>query len=335
MLLTTKTIKTAIAAYEYIVSNKGENGTLYLESKRRALSAKREMIVAGFQYSKEDLQALVSEYETFLQEYENQVGTAYIALELAKLEAFYLNNLEKAIAVLNEVVNFPGIDPNTQADVKLNLADFYLMADEIWEATLLYSQVDKSFKEDIQGHEARFRNAKLSYYSGEFQWAQSQFEVLKSSTSRLIANDALDLSIFIMDNLALDTSSAALNLYSEADLLVFQNKFDDAFLKLDTLLNIFPDHSLLDDVLYLKAQIYKKQRKYQEASVILQRIIDEYPEEIRADNSIFELAEIYENNLNDVEKAKALYETLFVDYSNSTFAVEARKRYRILRGDSL
>lgn len=330
-----KDYETAIAAYEYILNNKERNTSLYLESKIKALSAKREMIVDGFQYTKEDLEALVAEYEQFLNQYNNQIGSAYLALELAKLEAFYLNDLDRAIEVLNEVVDFTGLDPSTLAEVKLNLADFYLMDDEIWEATLLYSQVDKSFKEDIQGHEARFRNAKLSYYNGDFQWAQSQFEVLKSSTSRLIANDALDLSIFIMDNLALDTSSAALGLYSEADLLVFQNKFSGAFLKLDTLLNIFPDHSLQDDVLYLKAQIYKKQRKFSKASEVLQQIIEEYPEEIRADNSMFELAEIYEKHLKEVEKAKSLYEKLFVDYSNSTFAVEARKRYRILRGDSL
>ena len=330
-----KDYDTAVAAYEYIVENKAATSSLYLESKRRSLSAKRDKIVEGYDYTKEELQELVSEYESFISDYSNRIGTAYIALELAKLEAFHLNNLDKAISILNEIVAYSGIDPNTQAEVKLSLADFYLMKGERWEATLLYSQVDKAFKEDIQGHEARFRNAKLSYYNGDFQWAQSQFEILKASTSRLIANDALDLSIFIMDNLALDTSSAALNLYSEADLLVFQNRFDKAFLKLDTLLNIFPDHSLQDDVLFLKAQIYVKQRSYGAAAEVLQEIMEKYPEEIRADNAIFQLAGLYENHLNDLDQAKALYEKLFIDYSNSTFAVEARKRYRKLRGDNI
>jgi TolA-binding protein len=299
------------------------------------LRCKRDKIVEGFDYSKEDLIDLEKEFESFLTEYSNTRGTAYIALELAKLEAFYLNDLTKAINILNEVVTYPGIDKNSQAEAKLNLADFYLMDNEVWEATLLYSQVDKDFKEDMLGHEARFRNAKLSYYNGDFQWAQSQFEVLKASTSRLIANDALDLSVFIMDNLALDTTSTALKLYSEADLLVFQNRFDEAFFKLDTLLKTFPQHSLEDDVLYLKAQIYKKTKSYEKSAELLQKIIENYQEEIRADNALFELAELYETHLKDIEKAKTLYERLFIDFSNSTFAVEARKRFRILRGDNI
>jgi TolA-binding protein len=209
------------------------------------------------------------------------------------------------------------------------------MQGEIWEATLLYSQVDKAFKEDLLGHEARFRNARLSYYAGDFQWAQAQFDILKSSTSKLIANDALDLSVFIMDNLGLDTTETAIKLYADADLLVFQNRFEAAFAKMDSLQAAFPGHSLGDDVLYLKAKIQKKQRNYEQAAALLQEIIDNHSDEIRADNAIYELAELYEQQLAQPSKAQALYETLFIDYSNSTLAVEARKRYRKLRGDDI
>ena len=159
--------------------------------------------------------------------------------------------------------------------------------------------------------------------------------MLKASTSKLIANDALDLSIFIMDNLGLDTTAASLTMYAEADLLIFQNRFDEAFEKLDDLLFQFPKHALQDDVLYAKAKIYKKRREYAKAAEMLQAIIDEHADGIRADNALFELAELYENQLHDIEKAKSLYETLFIDYSGSTFAVEARKRFRKLRGDNI
>jgi tetratricopeptide (TPR) repeat protein len=218
---------------------------------------------------------------------------------------------------------------------KLSLADFYLMDSEIWEATLLYSQVDKAFTEDILGHEARYRNAKLSYYAGDFEWAQAQFDVLKASTSKLIANDALDLSVFILDNLGLDSTVAPLKLYAEADLLVFQNRFDDAFIKLDSLKTTFPDHSLEDDIYYTYAKIYLKQREFTKSAEMLQLIIDKYPEGIRADNALYELAMLYENQLNDIEKAKELYEKIFIEYSGSTFAVDARKRFRKLRGDDI
>lgn len=325
----------AILAYEYIVKEKGPSSSFYIDAKRESLRCKRRQLVEGYDYSAEELKLLETEYESFLSEFGRSKLTANIILELAELEALYLNDLGKAIGLLNEMIGYPNVNPVIEAWGKINLADYYLMQGEIWEATLLYSQVDKAFKEDLLGHEARFRNAKLSYYAGDFQWAQAQFDVLKASTSKLIANDALDLSVFIMDNLGLDTSAAALQLYADAELLVFQNRFEAAFQKLDTLRQQFPGHSLNDDLLYLEAQIYKKKRDYEKAIFLYQEIIDKHKEEIRADNSLFELAQLYENQLKNTEKAMALYEALFIDYSGSTFAVEARKRYRILRGDNV
>ncbi|MCB0642613.1 MAG: tetratricopeptide repeat protein, partial [Phaeodactylibacter sp.] len=268
-------------------------------------------------------------------EFDRGKTTASIIYELAELEAFYLNDLDEAIRLLQGLIEFPNLNPDLIAHAKLSLADFYLMKGDIWESTLLYSQVDKAYKDDILGHEARFRNARLSYFNGDFEWAQAQFEVLKASTSKLIANDALDLSVFIMDNLGLDTTANSLKLYSEAELLTFQNRFDEAFEKLDSLRTLYPEHSLKDDVLYAEAQIHLKKREYVEAAALFEKIITDHKEEIRADNALFELAELYENQLNDKEKAKSLYETLFIDFSGSTFAVEARKRFRRLRGDDI
>lgn len=225
--------------------------------------------------------------------------------------------------------------PESVAKAKLALGDYYLMNGDRWEASLLFSQVDKDFKEGQVGEYARYRNAKLSYYAGDFQWAQEQFKILKGATSKLISNDAIDMSVFILDNLGMDTTDVTLQMFAEADLLAFQNKYNEAIHKLDSIKILFPDHSLDDDVLYTKAQIYRKLRRSDEMITMYQTIIDKYPEEIRADNALFELAEIYQTLLNEPEKAKALYEKIFVDYSASTFAAEARKRFRILRGDEL
>lgn len=329
-----KDYDTAIEAYEYVVG-KGTESTFYLDAKREALRTKRNKIVEGYKYTPQELTQLEQEYESFLNEFGRSRVTASIILELAELEALYINNLDKAISLLDEMIKFPNVDRIVQAQAKLNLGDYYLIRGEIWEATLLYSQVDKDFKEDALGNEARFRNARLSYYSGDFQWAQAQFEILKASTSKLIANDAIDMSVFIMDNLGLDTTAQALKMYSEADLLVFQNRFDDAFQKLDSLEILFPKHSLEDDVLYLKAKIYTKKRDYDKTAAMLQEIVDKHKDEIRADNALYELASLYETHLNNPEKAKELYEKLFMEYSSSTFAVEARKRFRILRGDKI
>lgn len=331
----------AIQAYDYIVNEKGPTSPFYLDAKRQSLRNARNKLVSGFNYSREELQTLEAQYDKFLNEFGRNPATAAIIMELAELQGFYLNDFDKAIQNLLIIVemppNLPGFSNGIQAEAKLKLGDFYLIRGEVWEATLLYSQVDKAIPDDILGHEARYRNAKLSYYNGDFQWAQAQFSVLKASTSKLIANDALDLSVFILDNLGLDSTPTALKMYAEADLLVFQNRFEEAFSKLDSLTKLFPEHSLEDDIYYLEARIYSKRREYAKAAAKYESIIEKFKDEIRADNSLFELAELYENpnQLNNPDKAKELYEKIFIDYSNSTFAVEARKRFRILRGDKI
>ncbi len=326
---------TAIKAFDYILTEKGPASSLYLDAKREGLYARRLAITDGYAYTQEDLLVLEEAYEAFLEEFGSNPASAPIAIQLAELEALYLNDLPKAIRLLDGLLTTPNIKPQVLAQGKLALADYYLMSGDIWEATLLYSQVDKSFKEDLLGHEARFRNARLSYFRGDFQWAQSQFDVLKASTSKLIANDALDLSVFILDNMGLDTTTEALQLYADAELLVFQNQFEAAFSKLDSLKSRFPGHDLEDDILYLKAAIYQKRRDYPAAAAAYQAIVDNYAESIRLDNALFALAKLYEGPLEDKAKATELYETLFIDYSNSILAVEARKKYRELRGDSV
>lgn len=330
-----KDYETAIAAFDYIVERKGESSTLYLDAKREGLLTRRRAITDGYDYQQEDLRILEEAYVGFLSEFGRNPSTANISIQLAELEALYLNDLEYATQLLNTVIDMPGVDMRAQARAKLALGDYYLMQGEIWESTLLYSQVDKAFEDDLLGHEARFRNARLSYFKGDFEWAQSQFDVLKASTSKLIANDALDLSVFIIDNLGLDTTATALQTYADAELLVFQNKFEEAFSTLGGLAEAFPGHELQDDVLYLKAEVFLKRREYERAAQAYQTIIDDYSEGIRVDNSLYALADLYENYLDDPQRAMELYETLFIDYSNSILAVEGRQNFRRLRGDDV
>lgn len=329
-----KDYDTAIAAYDYIAA-KGTLNPFFFEAKREAMDSRRKKLTEGLVQTPEELRTLEREYESFIVQFGKSKNTADIILQLAELEAYHLANLPKAIGLMEELKVMPGLERNAQARVKINLADCYLMNRDIWESTLLYSQVDKDFKEEPLGQEARFKNARLSYFNGDFQWAQAQFDVLKASTSKLIANDALDLSVFIMDNLNLDTTAAAISLYSGAELLVFQNRFAEAFQKLDTLRREFPEHSLQDDILYLEAQIYEKEHDYPKAAAMYQEVAEKYKDEIRADNALYALAQLYEFKVINLEKAKGLYEKIFTDYSGSVFAVESRKRFRVLRGDKV
>jgi len=170
---------------------------------------------------------------------------------------------------------------------------------------------------------------------GDFLWAQAQLDVLKSATSQLISNDALSLSLLIQDNMGFDSSTEALSIYANADLLNYQNRNSEALNALDSLLAAFPDHSLTDDVWYKKAQIMDAKHDWAMEDTLLKKIIEKYADGVLADDALFDRAELYDKKINDKAKAMELYQDLLTKFPGSLYCVEARKRFRALRGDVL
>ncbi len=325
----------AIECYNYIIA-KGRDFPFYFTSKNGILNCRKEKIFNTNNYTMTDINELKQSYLGFLSEYQrNDVRAGMVTDDLAKLEAFYIHNVDTAITLLEAVVQWPSLNNNDRSRFKLDLGDFYLITGDVWEATLLYSQVDKLMKDEPLGEEARFKNAKLAYYRGDFEYAQGQLNVLKASTSELVSNDAMKLSVFITENLGLDTTKEPMLIFSEADLMVFQNKIPEALNLLDTLTARYPGHTLTDDILFLKADIELKKQHVAEAVLLLESIQQNYAFELLADDAIFKLAEIYQYDLKDYEKAKTCYEQIILNYKDSLYVNEARKRFRALRGDNL
>ncbi|KAA9339968.1 tetratricopeptide repeat protein [Adhaeribacter soli] len=325
--------ETAIEAFEY-VGREYPSGPYYVVSRQRLLNAKEEQVKNTFPIDHTKIRSLIADYQKLLQEFGKNDRTADAMRNMAMLHAFYLDEKEQAINLLEEVVNTPRTNPDLVAQSKINLGDIYLLKGEPWEATLLYSQVEKSHKETPIGHEAKLRNARLSYYKGDFELAQAHLDILKLATSREIANDAMELSLLITDNTGLDTTTEAMEAYAAADLLVFQNKFSEAIQKLDFMLKQYPGHSLADEIYYQKAKIYLRQGNYTDALFNLAKITANHNQDILADDALFMTAKITEENLKDIEQAKKLYNDLLVKFPGSTYSVEARKRFRNLRGDA-
>lgn len=333
LFLDNKAYDTANKAYEYLIS-KGTNSPYYISARVALLRSKNQQILDG-QYTQQEIASLVQDYEKLLVEFGKNNQTVFAIRQLANLKAFYLNQLDQAQKLLEEVINFNGVRPQTTAEVKLDLADIYVLNNDRWEAALLYGQVEKSFTNEPLGQEAKFKNAKLSFYNGDFSWAKAQLDVLKASTSQLIANDALDLSLLIQDNLAFDSTGNALKLYAKADLLQFKNQFVPALTTLDSVNALFPKNDLADDILMMKSKIYLKQNNLDKAVATLQEIISNFGFSIWADDALFTLATLEEDKLNDKATAQKLYEQLIEKFPGSLYVIEARKRFRNLRGDAL
>ena len=324
----------AIKGFQYLIE-KGEGNRYYTLAKSMILKTRKHKILEENNFTNEELLLLKSEFTAYIETYGKTALNASAIRDLAHLEAHYLGQLDEGVELLNFLLNETILDKKTKNEVKLDLGDIYILTGDVWEAILLYEQVNKDEKDSPLGEEARFRSARLSYYNGDFEWAQAQLMVLKGATSELIANDALDLSVFIIENLGLDTTSEPMMIFADAELLMKQNKLDLALAAFESIYKTYPGHELSDDILYKLADIFFMKRDYAKVESNLLQIVSLYPTGTLADNALFKLAELYEKKLNMIDKAKSSYEKILIEYSDSVLATEARKRFRQLRGDKI
>jgi len=317
----------AAKAYDYLIS-KGKNAEYYnLVSQQRMQMNYDRFIDEGVLdvVRAKELQNLFDQTFATLG---ISVKTADLLIEYAHLRAFYLNQPAEAIKTLTDGLTMSGLNVQEISAMKAELSDVYVYSGDLWEAVITYSQVIESNKANPLGDDVKFKKAKLGYYMGNFSWAKAQLDALRASTSKLIANDAMELSLFISDNLETDSTATPLKIFARADLYLFRNNFPEAIAALDSVSTIYPDNSLIDDVDFRKAGILQKQGKYEEASILLNSIVKNHSWDMLADDALFQLATIYKNKLNRKPESMELFKKMLTDYPGSVYVVDARTEYR-------
>ena len=327
-------LTTALDCYRYVAA-KGPQNPYFFTARNEVLQVRFDELTAQVPADLEAMALLAEEYAASLRDLGIRSETAMMVKDRAHLLAFYLKRSQEAVDDLEGLLQATDLNERVAAACKLTLGDIYVFEDMIWDASLLFSQIVLDFPDDPLGHEAKFRNARVSYYGGDFNWAQSQLDALKASTSKLISNDAIDLSLLITDNFNLDTLTRPMEMFARADLLRMQRKFDLAHQTLDSLSSEFPSHPLEDEMLMMSADMFLNMGELDTAMVLLQEVVDLHFDDITGDDALFQLADLTHHQLNDPQTAQQLYEKLLFDFPGSLHAVEARKRYRALRGDEL
>lgn len=359
----------AIRSYDFIV-REFPKSDVYLNARLGLIRSTEARIRRSFPINNDSVRIVISQYKNFKKQFPDNPSAYEAQINGARLFAFYLNHLDSAVNLLNELVDNPRANQSIRARAKLELGDIFLIRNEPWEATLLFSQVEKMQKDSPLGYEAKLRNAKLSYFKGEFGLAEEHLDILEQATSREIANDALDLSLKISENTMADTLGLALRVYAAAELLLYQNKEKDALQLLELIksptgkarvhkstplpallntkqllrtesgdsISIQSNGELLikpitDDVYWLESGIRRRSGEFEKAAELLKKIVEEYPLDILADDAFFTRAEILEQDLRDKEAAQELYRQFLIQFPGSVYTAEARKRYRQLRGD--
>lgn len=359
----------ALRCYDFIVRDFSKSD-VYLNARLGLIKSTEAKVKKSFPVKSDSIQLVINQYAQFKSQFPDNPISFEAQINSARLFAFYLNRLDSAARLLNQLVSNGKVTQQVRARAKLELGDIYVIRNEPWEATLLFSQVEKMQKDAPLGYEAKLRNARVSYYKGDFGLAEEHLDILEQATSREIANDALDLSLRISENTIADTLGIALRVYAAAELLIYQNKEQealqflnlikepakpaklhrsvivptaldvDSFSKANAGDSIWVTNTkevvvkpIKDDVYWLEAGIRRRLGQFSLAVELLQKITDEYPLDILADDAMFLQAEILEQDLRQKDLAQDLYRDFLIRFPGSVYTAEARKRFRTLRGD--
>jgi tetratricopeptide (TPR) repeat protein len=283
--------------------------------------------------TEKDLPGIKSRIDALIIEYGITPYSLDLQLLKADFEAFHLKDTKTAVATLNKALELQ-LNKFEVAQVKMKLSDVLLIDQKFNQAIIYYAQVEEDLKNDAVAHEASLKMAKASYYKGDFTWAQKQLKVLKSNASQLIANDALELYLLIIDNTVEDSTQTALKKFARADFKLYQNKKEEALAGFKAIQATDKTASIQDVTLLRIGKIYESMANYDIALQNYQQIIDTYKEGIYVDEALFFSAEIYNKKLQQPEKAKPLYEKMLFEHQDSIYFIEARKQFRLLRGDA-
>mgnify|MGYP001273567281 FL=1 len=338
--LNNKDFNIAIKCFDYIIKN-SSSLEIKFEAKNKRLITFKTKLLNGSKIIKEELEELKANYLLALSQlnnnrnvYNNSLRKYQLMVDLSEIEAYFLKDINSAKNHLKNAMSLTNIKAKQKAEAKLKLADIIVLENNIWEASLMYMQIEKEFKNDPLGHLAKFKNAQVYYFSGEYDWCQAQLDVLKASTSKLIANDALELSVLITDNYNMDTSETAMKLFSYADMLSAQQQYKEAIILYDSVLNNFKNHTLNDEIIFRKAKIKLKQHLYNEAIKHLENLEINYPNSILLDNSLYLMGCIYQENIKNLDLAKKYFKTLLFNHPGSLYITDSRKRFRKIAGNT-
>lgn len=333
IFVSNKAYDAAIKAYTYLLT-KGKENEYYLSSKLGMTEIKYQLLLTG-KFEEKEIIAVEAEYQGILDEYGINVKTLFAIRRMSFIQSQYLHHVQKAEGLLETALKIQGIPQQQIAEMKLELGDIYVLTGKSWDAILMYGQVAKEFENQNISNEAQYRSARLSFYQCNFTYAKSQADILKSSTTQLVANDALNLSLMLSDHLESKQDTLSLAMYAQAEFLQFRNLFPEALRKLDSITIVYPKNNLTDDILMAKSRISLKKRDFITAAKLLKQLTDHPQNDIWIDDALYILAGLYEDELHEPEQAKTLYQRLITDFPGSMFTAEARRHFRKLRGDNI
>lgn len=318
-----KDYETAVKAYNDVLAY-GEFSPFYEEAYREKLYVLYARIKTGLDADIETINNTIELYRNAITKFGYRHDFLPTILNFIELLSLYSDSYTEALQTIEKAENIRGLMKADIANIEILKADIMLYQNKIWDATLIYAKIERDNKDNPIGYEAKFRKVKMAFYLHDFEWAKSQIDVIKASTTKLTSNDAIEMSIVLYEGWSeTDSTQQPLKLFASALLKHAQHDVQNVLILVDSI--IATEHSFLSvEALNLKGKVLQENARYAEAAEAYERAVTFYSYETNSDFSLFQLGKLYSEHLNDSNKAIELFTRLLHDYKSSIFCIEAR-----------
>jgi tetratricopeptide (TPR) repeat protein len=240
-------------------------------------------------------------------------------------------DLNGALAALDRIRTMP-FSSNLVYEATLSMAEVQTARNDLRKAREEYSKL-KTGSPDQFRDRVLFRLAELDYFEAQFDSAAAILQRISSNATNDLTNDALQLLYFIQENRG--AGQAALTEFAAADLLVRQRKYSEALARFQSVALHYPETSLVDDATLRGGEMDLLLNRVDDALAVFRKVVNDLPTSILRDQAQMRIGQVYENRLRNKQKAIEAYEEVLANFPTSLFVEEARKRIRLLRGDSI
>jgi len=266
----------------------------------------------------------------------NEINNLYSHSEVANEALFRtgdlkyskLNDLDGAKGIFNKLI---AETPNSQFGIKSyeKLGDIYLEEGNLEKSKEMFKKlIQSSLIAENEKNYARFKEAKISFYEGNFPIGRDLITNIIQNYKDNNSNDALELSL-LLNTMANDSSN--LVIFANAELLSEQKKFSQAREKY-LIISQNPQAFVLQNLAKLRvAEMDLALDNYDSSMKLLQEIADEKEKNIYSDKALYLQGNIYQYAKKDIPKAIEIYESLLERFPNSIYLDAARESINKLK----
>lgn len=282
--------------------------------------------------SKQNLEQIVNLYTRIVKDYPNTIQELEGIYRLAYIAAKNERDYPKSIELLKKISRKWGLIP-VYIDSQFELSDQYVKVGKLEEAQNVLRSFIKSIPKneaDIQRsviEKAKFRIARIHYFQGEIDSSKSVMDNIDAVPNSEVKNDILEFNAFLNKN---QNINAALSLYSQAELLEFQERYEDAIQKFRESEKLSSGSNLEELAILSIAQIFFNKKDYASSQSEYESILDKFPNSIYLDLVYFRIGQNMALS-GKIDDAMHTLTKIIVNFPKSIYYEDARILIRQLR----